>query len=231
VSVSRSAGQLDLQLHVSNATNQSINIDWGDGQSYSTSSSTPGSPQSYSTVISHTYGGALQSRTATLNISATGTGSPVGFQVPAATFTPSDSTLVPIDSFGATLELAHHAMTSSALGLTGIDQMTGANANAVVDSAIASTLQTLAYFGDRQSLIDRLVDENSKRSDALQGAVSQMTDADLGAEAATAKALATKQALAVQALSIGNSQSGLLLRLFEPPGPVSGRGARGPASS
>ncbi len=219
VTVSRSAGQLDLQLHVSNATNQSINIDWGDGSSYSTSSSTPGSPQSYSTVISHTYGGALQSRTATLNISATGTGSPVGFQVPSAMFTPSDSTLVPIDAAGATLELAHHSMTSSALGLSGIDQMTGTAANAAVDSAISNALQTLAYFGDRQSLIDRLVDQNGKRSDALQAAVSHMTDADLGAEAAMGKALATKQALAVQALGIGNAQPGLLLQLFRPDTP------------
>jgi flagellin-like hook-associated protein FlgL len=41
-----------------------------------------------------------------------------------------------------------------------------------------------------------------------------MTDADMATEAAKATALSTKQALAVQALNIGNAQSGLLLRLF-----------------
>ncbi|MGZ3305098.1 MAG: flagellin N-terminal helical domain-containing protein [Asticcacaulis sp.] len=213
VNISRSAGQLDLQLHVTNAQSQTISIDWGDGSTYATSSNTPGSPQSYSTMISHSYGGALQGRTAQLNISTTGTGT-YGFQVPAASFTPSDSTLIPIDTSGSTLELAHHAMTASALGISGIDTMTGTQANAAVDAAISTSLSTLAYFGDRQSLLDRLVAENSKRSDALAGAVSDMTDADMAKEAATAKALQAKQALAVQALNIGNAQSGLLLQLF-----------------
>ncbi len=215
VSVGRDAGLLDLQLHVSNATSQSINIDWGDGSSYSTSSSTPGSPQSYSTDITHTYGSALQSRTATMNISATG-GAGSGFQVPAATFTPNDSTSIAIDAIGATLDLDHHDLSVSGLGLTGIAQMTGSDANAAVDAALSSTMQALDYYGDRSSLIDRLVDTNMKRSDALQTSISSMTDADMGTEAATAKALATRQALAVQALNIGNSQSGLLLRLFQP---------------
>ena len=213
VSVGRDAGQLDLQLHIANATNQNISIDWGDGSTYATSNSTPGSPQSYSTDITHTYDGALSSRTATLNITATG-GVGAGFQVPSATFTPNDSTAIPIDTSGSTLELAHHDLTSSGLGLSGIAQMTGADANAAVDSALSSAMQALDYFGNRSSLIDNLVSENSKRSDALQTAVGQMTDADMATEAATDKALQTKQALAVQALNIGNAQSGLLLQLF-----------------
>jgi len=215
VSVGRNGGLLDLQLHVANATSQNVNIDWGDGSSYSTASNTLGSPQSYSTDITHTYDGALQSRTATLNISMGG-GAGSGFQVPAATFTPNDATAIPIDSVGATLDLAHHDLSVNGLGLAGIDQMTGSDASAAVDAALSSTMQALDYYGDRSSLIDRLVDTNMKRSDALQTSISQMTDADLGTEAATAKALQTRQALAVQALNIGNNQSGLLLRLFAP---------------
>jgi len=215
VSVGQDAGLLDLQLHVSNATNQSIDINWGDGSSYTSSSSTPGAPQSFSTDITHTYGGSLQNRTATLNISATGTGSPVGFQVPSASFTPSGSTSIPINSVGATLDLTHFDMTSNGLGLSGIAQMTGDAANAAVDAALSSANQTLAYFGDQQSTIAALVAANSKRSDALQAAIGNMTDADMATVSMTATALATRQALAVQALSIGNAQSGLLLQLFK----------------
>lgn len=215
VAVGRAAGLLDLQLHVSNATNQTIDIDWGDGSSYSSSNATPGVPQSYSTDITHTYSSALQGRTATMNVSATG-GVGAGFQVPSASFTPSNSTSVPIDASGSTLDLAHHDLSAAGLGLSGIDQMTGAAANAAVDAALSNATQTLTYFGDRQSLIDRLVDTNSKRSDALQASISQVTDADMGKEAANAQAIQTKQALAVQALNIGNAQSGLLLQLFKP---------------
>jgi len=215
VSVGRTAGLLDLQLHVSNATSQAIDIDWGDGSSYVTSSNTPGSPQSYSTDITHTYAGAEQGRTATLGISATGTGSPVGFQVPSATFTPGNTTSIPINAFGATLDLTHQDLSSSGLGLTGIGQMAGAAANAAVDAALSNVLQALGYFGEQSSTIDRLAAANSHRSDALQMAVSGMTDADMSAEAAKAQAIQTRQALAVQALNIGNAQSGLLLQLFK----------------
>ena len=214
INVGRDAGLLDVQLHIAQATNQTIDIDWGDGSSYHDSNATPGVPQSYSTDITHTYDGALLSRTATVSVSTSG-GAGSGFQLPAASFTPSNTTQVPIDAFGATLDLAHHDMSQSGLGLSGIDQMTGAAANTAIDGAMSYATQALTYFGDRQSLIDRLVNTNSQRSDALQTSISQMTDADMGKEAATAQAIQTRQALAVQAMSIGNAQSGLLLRLFQ----------------
>ena len=215
VSVGRDPGLLDLQLHVSNATDQNIQIDWGDGSSYSNSNLTPGSPQSYSTDITHTYAGALQSRTATLNITATGTGSPVGFQVPSATFTPGNSTSIPIDASGTTLDLTHHDLSLNGLGLTGIAQMTGADAAAAIDAAMSNVTQTLDYFGTQSSELGQRVASNSRRSDALQTAISNMTDADLGTVSAQQQALATRQALAVQALNIGNAQSGILLQLFK----------------
>ncbi len=215
VNVGRDAGLLDVQLHIANATNQTIDIDWGDGSSYHDANATPGVPQSYSTDITHTYDGALLSRTATVSVSASG-GTGAGFQLPAASFTPSNTTQVPIDAFGATLDLAHHDMSESGLGLSGIDQMSGAAANTAVDAAMSYATQALTYFGDRQSLIDRLVDTNSHRSDALQASISQMTDADMGKEAATAQSIQTRQALAMQALNIGNAQPGLLLQLFKP---------------
>jgi flagellin-like hook-associated protein FlgL len=214
VNVGQDAGLLDLQLHVSKATNQSIDINWGDGTSYTSTSDTPGAPQSYSTDITHTYSGSLQDQTATLNISATGTGSPVGFQVPSASFTPVASTSIPITSAGATLALTHYDLSSTGLGLSGIGQMTGSAATAAVDAALSSVSQASTYFGDQQSTIAGLVAANTRRSDALQTAIGNMTDADMATEAAKATALSTKQALAVQALNIGNAQSGLLLRLF-----------------
>ncbi len=54
----------------------------------------------------------------------------------------------------------------------------------------------------------------SDLSDSLTSGVGALTDADLSAESAKLTSLQTKQQLAIQSLSIANSQSQSILSLF-----------------
>jgi hypothetical protein len=53
-----------------------------------------------------------------------------------------------------------------------------------------------------------------KLSDALEAGVGNLVDADLAKESATLQALQTKQQLGVQALSIANQSTSVLVSLF-----------------
>jgi flagellin len=53
-----------------------------------------------------------------------------------------------------------------------------------------------------------------KLSDALESGVGNLVDADLAKESARLQSLQTKQQLGVQALSIANSSTSILLGLF-----------------
>ncbi|MDP1597896.1 flagellin, partial [Phenylobacterium sp.] len=53
-----------------------------------------------------------------------------------------------------------------------------------------------------------------KLQDTLDAGVGNLVDADLAKESAKLQALQTKQQLGVQALSIANQSSGILLGLF-----------------
>jgi flagellin len=54
----------------------------------------------------------------------------------------------------------------------------------------------------------------SNLSNALTTGIGNLVDADVAAESATLQSLQTKQQLGVQALSIANSSSSVLLSLF-----------------
>ena len=77
--------------------------------------------------------------------------------------------------------------------------------------AWASTLQAL---GTQSKSLERQITFNSKLQDALEAGVGNLIDADLAKESAKLTALQTKQQLGVQALSIANQSSGILLSLF-----------------
>ncbi|MDZ4062940.1 MAG: flagellin, partial [Brevundimonas sp.] len=55
---------------------------------------------------------------------------------------------------------------------------------------------------------------NDKLQDALEAGIGNLVDADLAKESARLTALQTKQQLGVQALSIANQSSSILLGLF-----------------
>ncbi|WP_225198727.1 flagellin [Gluconobacter oxydans] len=101
-------------------------------------------------------------------------------------------------------------------GFTGkATAVTGASVvSAVVQAAISSVTRTASTIGYSSTTISNLQTTTSSLSDALTTGVGALTDADLAAESAKLTSLQTKQQLAVQSLSIANSQSSTLLSLF-----------------
>ncbi len=83
-----------------------------------------------------------------------------------------------------------------------------------VDSAINSFTSILADFGTKSKSLDRQLTFVGKLQDSLETGIGNLVDADLAKESARLTALQTKQQLGVQALSIANSSSSILLGLF-----------------
>lgn len=99
--------------------------------------------------------------------------------------------------------------TGTATAVTG-----AAVVSAVIQAAISSVTRTASSIGYSSTTISNLQTTTSSLSDALTTGVGALTDADLAAESAKLTSLQTKQQLAVQSLSIANSQSSTLLSLF-----------------
>ena len=85
---------------------------------------------------------------------------------------------------------------------------------AEVETAINSFTTTLADLGTKSKSLDRQMSFVGKLQDSLEAGVGNLVDADLAKESARLTALQTKQQLGVQALSIANSSSSMLLGLF-----------------
>nr|WP_314433819.1 flagellin [uncultured Brevundimonas sp.] len=83
-----------------------------------------------------------------------------------------------------------------------------------VDAAISSFSSTLADLGTKSKSLDRQLTFVSKLQDSMETGIGNLVDADLAKESARLTALQTKQQLGVQALSIANSSSQILLSLF-----------------
>ena len=90
---------------------------------------------------------------------------------------------------------------------------TAATASAV-DTAIKGFTAKLATLGTQSKSLERTTTFTSKMEDALEAGIGNLVDADLAKESAKLTALQTKQQLGVQALSIANSSSSILLGLF-----------------
>ncbi|KXV63223.1 flagellin [Gluconobacter oxydans] len=118
------------------------------------------------------------------------------------------------------LTVAGNSIDTSAASLAATGTGTGtavtgaAVVSAVVQAAISSVTRTASAIGYSTSTISNLQTTTSSLSDALTTGVGALTDADLAAESAKLTSLQTKQQLAVQSLSIANSQSSTLLSLF-----------------
>ena len=90
----------------------------------------------------------------------------------------------------------------------------GAYTAAAVDTAINGFTTVLADLGTKSKSLDRQLAFVGKLQDSLETGVGNLVDADLAKESARLTALQTKQQLGVQALSIANSSSSILLGLF-----------------
>jgi flagellin len=83
-----------------------------------------------------------------------------------------------------------------------------------VDNALANLTKLGSVFGAVSTRIKLQVDFQKTLSDALSRGVGALVDADMETESTRLKALQTQQQLAVQALSIANSNTQTILSLF-----------------
>ncbi len=83
-----------------------------------------------------------------------------------------------------------------------------------LQSAITRMTNIASNLGNTTTQITGMQTFTSDLSDSLTSGVGALTDADLSAESAKLTSLQTKQQLAIQSLSIANSQSQSILSLF-----------------
>jgi flagellin len=83
-----------------------------------------------------------------------------------------------------------------------------------LQSAIDSVSGALAKLGTGSNALNTHMTFISSLQDSINSGISNLVDADLAKESATLQALQTKQQLGVQALSIANSSTSILLNLF-----------------
>ena len=83
-----------------------------------------------------------------------------------------------------------------------------------VQTALGKVSAALAKLGTGSNALNTHATFINSLQDSLNSGISNLVDADLAKESATLQALQTKQQLGVQALSIANSSSSILLSLF-----------------
>ena len=116
-----------------------------------------------------------------------------------------------------TISLDRQNLTLAGLSLTGTSLTSEANATAAltaVNAAIATSSSRLAELGAQAKQIERHTTYVGKLSDALEAGIGNLVDADMAKESARLTALQVQQQLGVQALSIANQNSQLVLKLF-----------------
>lgn len=96
---------------------------------------------------------------------------------------------------------------------SGTADRAGATA-AAVNGAIEAFAAKLGTLGTNSKSLERQLTFTSKIQDAVEAGIGNLVDADLAKESARLTALQTKQQLGVQALSIANQSSSILLGLF-----------------
>jgi flagellin len=125
------------------------------------------------------------------------------------------------DALTDTLEIANAASSSNgnSFGVSGID-ITNASAAQLqtyidgVNSMLESVTGAASSLGAIKSRIDMQNDFVSNLMDAVDRGVSQLVDADMEEESTKLQALQVQQQLGIQALSIANSNSQMILSLF-----------------
>jgi len=111
------------------------------------------------------------------------------------------------------LSLSGGVVTLSATATIGTATLASAALTAV-NTSIDNVSASLARLGTGSNLLDTHRTFVGKLSDAIESGVGNLVDADLAKESSRLQALQTKQQLGVQALSIANSSTSILLGLF-----------------
>ena len=109
-----------------------------------------------------------------------------------------------------TLTLSALSLSTSSLSTTAL----ASTAITLVNAAITEVSSKLSSLGTGAKALQSHLSFVSKLQDTIDAGVGNLVDADLAKESARLQALQTKQQLGVQALSIANQSSSILLGLF-----------------
>ena len=114
---------------------------------------------------------------------------------------------------GENLSLGGANVTVTATTTIGTSTL-ATTAMGLVNASLAKVSASLARLGTGSKSLETHSTFVGKLSDALEIGIGNLVDADLAKESARLQSLQTKQQLGVQALSIANSSSSILLGLF-----------------
>ncbi|RYF13163.1 MAG: flagellin [Oxalobacteraceae bacterium] len=144
-----------------------------------------------------------------------------------ATSTGKVSALMSNTDLTATLDVANVDLESgaaTALGVAGTDTLldlsgttgaaTATTLKGALDTFATAVSGKLSTLGSASRQIDGQMSFVSKLSDAIEGGIGNLVDADLAKESAKLQALQVKQQLGVQALSIANQAPQSIMSLF-----------------
>ncbi|WP_037450401.1 flagellin [Sinorhizobium fredii] len=121
-----------------------------------------------------------------------------------------DASIAGVDPAGATVG----AMSIHTLDITALTSTELAEALTLVEAGLDVMTSAAAELGSISMRIGLQEDFVSKLSDSIDSGVGRLVDADMNEESTSLKALQTQQQLAVQSLSIANSNSENILQLF-----------------
>ena len=172
--------------------------------------------QTYSNIVaSATFNGVNQIDSGSSSISALGSAN--GKVTVSSGHTSLDASTV----FGTVAGTVTAGVGGAADSVAGATNWIGAGgatnaatAMAKIDAALTSVTSAMSGFGVDSKAMDNQISVISSLQDSLTNGVGSLVDADVAKESANLTALQTKQQLGVQALSIANSSSSILLSLF-----------------
>ncbi|WP_046119789.1 flagellin [Ensifer aridi] len=104
--------------------------------------------------------------------------------------------------------------TVATLNISAMTAAQLANALTDVESALTAMTSAASSLGSISTRIDLQEDFVAELSDSIERGIGRLVDADMNEESTRLKALQTQQQLAIQALSIANSDSQNILSLF-----------------
>jgi flagellin len=84
-----------------------------------------------------------------------------------------------------------------------------------IDTAISAVTAGAAQLGQYSTTVNNQLSFTSSLSDAITSGVGSLVDADMNVASTRLQALQTQQQLGIQALSIANQNSQLILKLFQ----------------
>ncbi len=125
----------------------------------------------------------------------------------------SNATGSTIKVSGENLSLGGANVTLAATATIGTSTL-AASALTTINTSIDNVSSALARLGTGSNSLSTHLKFVGKLQDTLEVGVGNLVDADLAKESARLQALQTKQQLGVQALSIANSSTSILLGLF-----------------